>query len=303
MRHMKFYFVLVITLLLFTSCDQVNFKTSKRFIDGKVVSAATLNEGRQIYLEYCMACHGMNGEANGPAAKGSNPPPRNFTQGLYKFGLTQDGGLPTDQDFYRIIKHGLKGTGMLAWDMSPQQVDAVTQYIKTLAPQVWEKGDPSIVGKPVVLKADPFTIARTKSAIERGKEVYHFVGNCQTCHRAYLSPAEYKELGTKVTGSDPGTLDASAYELKQQESQFYLYDKKDQVAKYLPPDFTWHQVRSVSTVEEIAQRLCAGVNGSGMPAWCGVLSDDDLWAVSYYVYDLMQYRGNINERKKFEFSL
>ena len=39
----------------------------------------------EIYAQRCMGCHGANGDGLGPAAERLNPPPRDFTLGLYKF--------------------------------------------------------------------------------------------------------------------------------------------------------------------------------------------------------------------------
>lgn len=292
------------TILLFLffmtlmSCQETGFKTGKTFIDGQSVDTQTLNLGRQVYIEYCMACHGITGEGNGPAAKGSVPPPRNFTQGLYKFGLSKDGALPTDEDFARIIKHGLNGTGMLAWDVSPKQIYAVTQYIKTFAPEVWEKGDAANVGKKVELQNDPYGVARIESAVARGKDVYHATASCQSCHMAYVSASEFSEINKRISGTAITEIDQTMYDLKVQESEYYLYEHKDKTVKFLPPDFTWHETRSARTVEEIAYRLCAGVTGTGMPAWCGVVPDDDVWALSYYVKSLMNLKNNFGARNE-----
>lgn len=267
-------------------CYETGFKAGKKFIDGQSVDTTTLNLGRQVYIEYCMACHGMTGEGNGPASKGSNPPPRNFTQGLYKFGLSKDSALPTDEDFARIIKNGLHGTGMLQWGLFPQQLHAVTQYIKTFAPQVWEKGDAANLGKKVELHSDPYGVARIDSAVARGKDVYHGVASCQSCHMAYVPATEFNEINKRINGTAPTEIDPTMYNLKIQESEYYLYEHKDKVVKFLPPDFTWHDIRSATTVEEIAYRICAGVTGTGMPAWCGTVPDDDVWALAYYVKSL-----------------
>lgn len=296
---MKCSFNQLFTLILFLSlmsCQENGFKTGKTFIDGQSIDTNTLNLGRQVYIEYCMACHGMNGEGNGPSSKGSNPPPRNFTQGLYKFGLSKDGALPSDEDFARIIKKGLHGTGMFAWDVSSKQIYAVTQYIKTFAPQVWEKGDASSVGKKVELQNDPWGLPRIESAVARGKDVYHGVTSCQSCHMAYVPSKEFSDINKKINGSAVTDIDPTMYDLKNQESEYYLYNHKDKFAKYLPPDFTWHEIRSAQTVEEIAYRLCAGVTGTGMPAWCGTVPDDDVWALSYYVRSLMDLKNDKSAR-------
>ena len=290
--------VLFFTFLILASCEESGFKSEKTFIGNQVVSAKTLNLGRQVYIEYCMGCHGLSGEGNGPASKGSNPPPRNLTQGLYKFGLVKDGGLPTDEDFKRIIQKGLHGTGMLAWDISDEQTLAVTHYLKTFAPQVWESKDQQ-KGIPISLVSDPFGLARKTFAIERGREVYHLVANCQSCHRAYVTQEELNTISMKVNNTPASEFDPTMYDLKIQESEYYLYQYKDRKAKYLPPDFTWHQMRSALNEKELAERLCAGVTGSGMPAWCGVVSDEDVWALAYYVKNISEIKGNIKKRQEF----
>lgn len=281
----KTIFILMLSFVL-VSCDGMDFKESKTFIGGQVVDADTLNHGKQVYTEYCMACHGVEGDGNGPAAKGSVPPPRNFKQGLYKFGYVKESGLPTDADFHRIIKKGLKGTAMLPWDISDKQVYAVTQYIKTFAPQVWESKDAK-PGKPIKVTKDPFGLARKTSAIDMGKKIYHNDAQCQACHRGYVTKDEW----ATITGSSVSDFDPEIYKLKLQESEYYFHDSKDRYAKYLPPDFTWHEVRSATSVEDIYKRLVSGVTGAGMPVWRDVLEDQQIWAVAYYVKSLMELKG------------
>ena len=285
-------------LLILVSCSGGDFKESRTFIGNKVVDVDTLNLGKQVYTEYCMACHGVKGDGNGVAAKGSFPTPRNFKQGLYKFGYVADGGLPTDADFHRIIKNGLKGTAMLTWALSDRQIDAVTQYIKTFAPQVWQNKD-GVVGTPIEFTADPFTLARKDYAISRGKEVYHFVANCQTCHRAYIDHTEFDALNKKINGETAvTTFDEDMYKVKLQESEYVYFDSKDRFAQFAPPDFTHHSVRSAQTVEELYKRISSGVTGTGMPAWKGTLEEGDVWAVAYYVRSLMDLNGS-PKRKEF----
>jgi mono/diheme cytochrome c family protein len=282
-------FIFTISILTLVSCTGGDFKESKKFINGEVVSADTLNLGQQVYIEYCSSCHGLKGDGNGVAAKGSTPPPRNFTQGLYKFGLVADSGLPTDEDFHRIIKNGLKGTAMLPWDVSDKQVYAVTQYIKTFAPQVWEAKDRT-VGTKIELSPNPY-VASTTFAINKGKEVYHVTGQCQSCHRAYVTKAELSDLNKKVSGAPLTEFDSEMYKMKLQTSEYYYHDSNERLVKFLPPDFTWHEIRSGSTVDEIAMRLAAGVTGTGMPMWKGVLTDEEIWAVAYYVKSLSELKN------------
>ncbi|MBL7665605.1 MAG: c-type cytochrome [Bacteriovoracaceae bacterium] len=289
--------ILIATLgLILLGCSKGDFKEGKTFIGDQHVSADTLNLGKQVYTEYCLSCHGVLGDGNGPAAKGSVPPPRNFTQGLYKFGWVKDSGLPTDADFQRIIQGGLHGTAMLQWDVSDEQTYAVTQYIKTFAPQVWENKD-NAPGTPIDVMPDPYGLARKEFAIKKGKAVFHLAANCQSCHRGYATKSELDAMAKEFNYTKIDELPSDFYDLKIQESEFYFHDSKDRLAKVLPPDFTWHEVRSANSVEDIYKRVTSGVTGSGMPPWRDVIQDDEIWAVSYYVQSLREMK-NTEARKE-----
>ena len=189
-----------LTMVLgFSSCSENHFHEGK-VLGGKYIEAEELNLGKQIYSEYCMACHGVKGDGKGVAAKGLVPPPRDFTKGLFKFGWVVSGERPTDKSLHKLIRHGLNGTAMLPWDMSHDQVQAVIQYIKTFAPEVWE-GKDKTPAKMVSAGKDPFGLARKAFAIEKGKEVYHVTAQCQSCHRAYVSKAELSSITYKLEGN------------------------------------------------------------------------------------------------------
>lgn len=283
---MKLSLIIVSALFLLTACnvEKSPFRESK-ILAGKKVSASTLNLGYTTYVEYCIQCHGAEGKGNGPAAIGTLPPPRDFTQGLYKFPWVAYGDLPHDEDFARIIRHGLKGTPMLPWDISDERLDAVIQYIKTFAPETWE-GEDKAVGAKFDLPIDPYKDTYQHIAIEKGKKVYHVTAACTQCHRGYATPAEInawaREMKTSVE------VDNTLYQLKPQDGE-YNY-------KILPPDFTYHQLRSIDDVPSIVQRLMYGVTGAGMPGWKDVVTDDELWALAYYVDYLRQTGKDIEKR-------
>lgn len=44
----------------------------------------------------------------------------------------------------------------------------------------------------------------------------------------------------------------------------------------LPPDFTYHALRSVDDMPSLVQRLMYGVTGSGMPGWKDVITDEEI---------------------------
>lgn len=290
MKNLSILFPLVTLLLV--SCDSGKFKESKTFAGGKVVTASTLNTGHDTYQEYCIQCHGVNGDGNGPSSKGMYPPPRNLTQGIYKFANVVGGELPHDEDFYRTINHGLNGSAMLPWDLKGKRLEAVVDYIKTFAPQVWEGSDKTL-GTKFEIPKDPFGDTYKHIALEKGKKVYHITAACTQCHRGYESKADIsgfnQEINKVAMKSDEFAPDL--YQVKPQDGEFNY--------KVIPPDFTFHPLRSITNVESIVVRLMYGVNGSGMPGWKDVVTDEELWALAYYVDYLREFKQDPAKREEF----
>ncbi len=285
---MKLIVISILALFLLVGCDgTTSFKENKIFAGAKIVEPSTLALGQTTYLEYCIQCHGVDGKGKGPSSQGLLPPPRDLTQGLYKFPWVAYGEVPHDEDLARIIRHGLKGSAMLPWDISDERLDAVIQYIKTFAPQVWEVKDAQL-GVKLELPNDPFGDTYKHQAIVKGKKVYHITAACTQCHRGYATKAEITEWNKELSGSVE--VDPLFYTLKPQDGE-YNY-------KVLPPDFTYHELRSITDVPSIVQRLMYGVTGSGMPGWKDVVTDEELWALAYYVDSLRALKGEPAERNK-----
>jgi len=304
MRKIHSYLLVILLSTMFFSCKESTFHEGKFFAGGVYATADQLNDGKTVYLDYCVSCHGFEGDGNGVSAKGLFPAPRNFKLGIYKFGNVVAGELPHDKTLHKIIRHGLNGTPMLQWDMSKEQVHNVIQYIKTFAPKVWE-GKGKKLGEELVVSKDPYGASHKSFAIEKGKEVYHLVAQCQSCHRAYASKKELNQISLKVNNEEMTEFDEDMYKIKLQESEHGY--------KVLPPDFTFHSLRSVGTMKEkpgikdperialndLYLRLLAGAGGAAMPSWKDVLQDNEIWAVAYYVRYLQTFTKDQAKRKKF----
>ncbi|MCA1481163.1 c-type cytochrome, partial [Bradyrhizobium sp. NBAIM08] len=92
------------------------------------------------------------------------------------FASVKAGELATDADYVRVITRGLKGTNMLALPLEPKEVEAVTQYVKSLSAK-WT--DPSAkAGTPITAAADPWT--DEAAAVAKGKELVK--AHCASCH-------------------------------------------------------------------------------------------------------------------------
>ena len=276
------------------ACQSDTFDGPRK-LGGVWVSAETLNLGHDTYMNHCMQCHGVNGDGLGPAAQGMNPQPRNFKQGLIKFGSVTSGELPTDDDLKHTIRYGLKGTPMLPWDISDDRLNAVVQYIKTFS-DVWEKQAP---GKPQETTPDPWGVAKRAEAIALGKKVYHGMAQCYTCHPSYASSSEINAATKELTGNDAAPLrDGSHLSIPQDSSYGH---------KFVPPDFTKSSIKSGGDVASLYKVLGTGVGGTSMPAWKDMLdpngdkveSERRLWALAYYVRSLYELRYDLKQRDAF----
>lgn len=133
--------------------------------------------GEEIYLKRCVGCHGIDGDGLGPAEERLNPPPRDFTSGMFKFKSTGfDDMIPNDRDLVRMITDGMPGTAMPGWDdvLSEQDIVDLVSYLKTFSG--FEEEEPSQqvdYGEQVASDAD---------SIAKGKLLFHESDRCSECH-------------------------------------------------------------------------------------------------------------------------
>jgi len=128
-----------LVLMGLSACGPSGFSEPME-LGGRLVAPATLERGKTIYNRFCSTCHGYDGKADTAQARQLSPKPRDLTRADYKHTEGAPGSLPTDKDLARVIKHGIPGTGMPAWpNLSDQDLDAVSQYLKTFSP-LWATG-------------------------------------------------------------------------------------------------------------------------------------------------------------------
>ncbi len=309
------------------ACEEEAFSKSMT-LGGKKVSAETLNEGKEAYTHYCRACHGDKGNGRGPAALGLRPPPRDFSQGKFKFAAVESGSLPNDDDFRRIVKKGLHGTAMLSWDVPDQELTRIIQYIKTFSPK-WQKEKP---GAPIVPPPDPW-VGQEQAAIQRGKELYHVTTQCAGCHPNYATREDIAAMTLRLKKFQVTSFRDDMYGAVLKESEYRTTlpspdepavhvkkgaksehkEAKDEAAKtatadyfvvsLLPPDFVRTPLRSGDELEDLYRTIAAGVGGTAMPSWKATAAytdpttgehwdaDKDIWALAHYVKSLVALRG------------
>jgi mono/diheme cytochrome c family protein len=286
----------LLMLALASGCAGDHPFSQAELLGGRSVDAATLNHGRDEYQQYCRPCHGENGDGKGFSAWALRPPPRDFTPALFKFGHVPVGSLPPDDELARIVRLGLEGTAMRAWDVPDRELDALLQYLKTFSPR-WHDEKPAAAIEP---SPDPFGAAREKEAVALGQKLYHVKAQCMSCHPAYVTHEELWRLSDRAIGD----FSTEMYRAQPKDTEYCLeykpgwkkLDERECIlpSRVVPPDFLRDPLRSVhapTELSDIYRIIAAGIPGAGMPTWKGALSDEWLWALAYYVRSLHDVAG------------
>lgn len=218
-----------------------------------VGTEAQREAGRKIYDHKCAQCHGDEGRGDGVAAFYFQPAPRDLTAATFKIRTTPSGELPSDADLKRVIRNGMPYTGMPAWPgLSEEELSNVVFYIKTFVERF---ADADAMVPPInIPKAPGFS---TESA-ERGRQLYE-ENRCTDCHG---------QAG-RGDGKSATTL------------------KDDWGRPIRPADMTkrW-TFRGGSTRQDIYRTFTTGLNGTPMPSYADLITEDDRWHLVDYVYSL-----------------
>jgi mono/diheme cytochrome c family protein len=215
-----------------------------------------LARGEKVYNYVCAPCHGKDGKGDGVVSSTIFVKPRNFTSGVFKFRSTETGNLPTDEDLYESISLGFHNTAMPSFSsLSPEDRFALTEYIKKFSERFSNPNEyPLKVIEPVN------AIPLSPQSIAKGREIYIRM-KCWECH------------GVSGRGDGPAAKRGFT---------------DDWGNKILIPDLTNpNEVKRAQTVEEIYLVFTTGLNGSPMPSYKEVLTDEEMWHLANYIYALI----------------
>ena len=231
--------------------------------------------GKAIYDTHCAACHGMEGDGNGPAAVWLFPKPRNFGAGQYKIQSTPAGSLPSDEDLFRSVTRGLGGSSMpgFAYLSEAERRDVVT-YVKHLTAYTAadgrrvrrfeaaaQEGPPA---SPIAVPAEP---PLTFDSITRGREWYVKL-QCASCHG---------ESGAGDGPSAPTLVDAFGIPIP-------------------PRDFNTGAFRGGSTGPDLYTRIAVGIAGTPMLAFPDtVLGPVERWNLVHFIQSLRRKDAEVND--------
>lgn len=210
-------------------------------------------EGERIYQERCAFCHGDQGDGNGPVARYLNPRPRNFTLGQFRFRITTSGELPLRPDVIETVREGVPGTAMPRWEgiLTDAEIEAVVDYLTDSFVPFWGTYDPPIIEIP-----NPPRV--TSGMVEQGAQLYQDL-QCWKCH------------GDQGRGDGP--------------SAPTLTDETDRPIRAADLTKAW-RYKGGSDLVDIYTRFSTGMDGTPMPSFYDVISDEQRWALAAFVQSL-----------------
>jgi mono/diheme cytochrome c family protein len=221
-------------------------------------AADPLAAGKRLYAQHCAACHGDQGDGNGPAARFLYPRPRNFGEAKFRLASTAN-AIPTDDDLLRVITRGMPGSAMFPFghlsDAERQSLVAYVRdltrgsFIQALRRDAAERGDKvdaaelerdaTEVLKPGEPVAPPAAWpANDAASVARGKAAY--LKSCAACHGE--------------TGQGDGVQE----------------QKNNDGTPTAPRDFTRGIFKGGRERDRLYARIMLGMAGTPMPASQGV---------------------------------
>lgn len=226
-----------------------------------VPSDEDLAAGKAVYFNKCVWCHGTTGAGDGPGADRLWPRPRSFNEGTFKIRTTGSGELPTKPDLIKTVTTGLPGSAMPPWGgiLSSQQIDQVVGFVmkelvtdRSFWDEEFEEYNIITVGTPPEATAE---------SIERGREVYIKKGKCVECHGE-----DGRGDGNKTQKDEWGF---PIFPAQLNKCWNFRGSRGD---PYNPAN--------------IFREVTTGLNGTPMPSFAEVLSDEQRWDVANFVISL-----------------
>ncbi len=238
------------------------------------VEDAELAAGKNVYGNYCAACHGESGEGNGPAARFLYPKPRNFTEGNFRL-VTSTGRMPSDADLLRVVERGMPGSAMFPFaHLGEPERRAAVRYVRSLMQAAVENR----------LRRDAAARGETLEASDLAESVADF-----------FRPGPALELPPQLDVRSPETLAhgralyaktcAGCHGDTGRGDGAQLQQNSDGTPTQ-PRDFTRGIFKGGGAAGQLYARIMLGMPGSPMPASANVLKADDVKGLVQFIQSL-----------------
>jgi len=210
--------------------------------------------GPQLYIHYCAACHGENGDGQGPAARFLYPKPRDFREGVFHM-VTSANRVASEADLMRVVERGMPGSAMFPMGhLSEAERRELVAWVRELvrkgiedqerraAKEVGQEVEPAELARSLELRTHPQPAiavpndlpASDIASVTRGHTLY--LKQCAACHGE--------------TGKGDG-----------------VQEQKDSTGMPIHPrDFTRGIFKGGREHAQLYARIVLGVPGTPMPA-------------------------------------
>jgi high-affinity iron transporter len=112
------FVVLAVSLLFFYSQGMAQtLKIPKK-------SPELLTQGKQLYDQNCVTCHGPKGDGKGQLGTALKPPPSDFTKPFKQWAF----GKGDQKKVFEVITKGIPNSSMVKWDHLSEQERWVLVY-------------------------------------------------------------------------------------------------------------------------------------------------------------------------------
>ncbi len=209
--------------------------------------APTDRSAPSLFKAYCLNCHGVGMEGDGPMASQLRAPVRSLRLGL-RVSSAADATAFTAADVATVVERGVPGAAMPAFAgvFSKVELQALSRHVLTLL-----KVDPNTPLLDLGTALDP-----TAENVMEGASIYARAG-CATCH-----------------GLDGrGGPDASLQGWKNEDGTRARWPRLHRPVEW----------RGGPTARDVAVRVARGIPGTPMPAYRPLLKDKELLQLGLYV--------------------
>jgi len=211
--------------------------------------AQLFDEGKMLYAEKCLRCHGCSGNGQGPYARQTLAHPANLNERIPNF--------PGDNYHFWRVSEGVPGTAMppWAWSIDDDTIWRINTYEMSFAQGAVRTVDGAISDQ----EGDDFNdrtgitppIAGTQGQFEMGRALYNLY--CAQCHGI-----DGQGDGPASIKSEGGYIDPEPANFEESGSDFPNYGR-----------WVW--------------KVREGVETTNMPPWKVVLSEDEIYRVIFYI--------------------
>jgi len=213
--------------------------------------AGLFEEGKKLFAEKCISCHGGSGNGQGPYARQVVARPANLHERLSNYPD------PDAPFHYWRVSQGVPGTAMPPWGLSLDE--ATIWEINTYEMSLSNGALRTVSGDVSDEEGDRFNdrtgitppIAGTEAQFEMGKQLFNLY--CAQCH------------GTDGHGDGPASILSPEGYIQPEPANF----------EESGSDFP-NYGRYVWKVRE-------GVETTNMPPWKYVLADDEIFRLIFYI--------------------